>query len=92
MNIVTEQRVIYCTECHHQTMLYFLEIGCQGPICCQCLIKHNGGGFPFWKTIFRSCSLCQTPEIHWYCDSDDGEQIDNCGNHDDNDFGHLFAS
>lgn len=69
MSIVTESNFTYCSNCNRQITSYVLELGYNGPICCNCLVKSNGG-FPKGKSIYQPCTLCQVPEIHWFCEDD----------------------
>ena len=95
MSIVTNQRFTYCSNCGQQIIRYVLELGYTGPICCRCLVKSQCS-FPKGKAIYQPCSLCKTPEIHWFCEYDydccGPRTMTNCGLHDEYDLDNLFQS
>jgi hypothetical protein len=85
MNITTEHRYIYCTNCKKQCTEYYSDVKYNDKICYCCLIAAYDNKFPVGKGVYKSCDLCRTPNINWYYENQYEDEQNDCGNHDDSD-------
>ena len=78
----TTDYFINCSHCNKKTKVGYVELGFDGIICCDCLVKGKNG-FPVGKGAYLPCTLCKPPNINWYYRETFGDIQYDCGLHND---------